>query len=126
MCRGCNCVGCHNDVVHHEQRQKAMQLTLDRDSAAFRPKVWFHKNNKIIPKIYYNNKNNNNHNNNNKTTTTTTTTTTITTTTTTITYNYTIRTYINKQLQQQQTNNNDKLITLSKNHEQRFKTTTNS
>lgn len=38
-CDQCNCRGCCNDRNHDRQRQEAVELTLERNPAAFRPKI---------------------------------------------------------------------------------------
>ncbi|GLT85422.1 hypothetical protein SLE2022_036120 [Rubroshorea leprosula] len=38
-CDGCNCINCHNNSEKEEYRQEAINLLLDRNPNAFRPKI---------------------------------------------------------------------------------------
>ncbi|GLT25449.1 hypothetical protein SLA2020_005760 [Shorea laevis] len=38
-CDGCNCINCHNNSEKEEYRQEAINLILDRNPNAFRPKI---------------------------------------------------------------------------------------
>lgn len=38
-CEGCNCVNCYNNVEHEGVRKQAVELTLERNPNAFRPKI---------------------------------------------------------------------------------------
>lgn len=38
-CDGCNCVNCHNNVEHEAARREAVEVTLERNPNAFRPKI---------------------------------------------------------------------------------------
>lgn len=39
FCNNCNCVSCHNNISHEENRQHAIRSCLDRNPQAFRPKI---------------------------------------------------------------------------------------
>lgn len=39
FCNNCNCVSCHNNISHEENRQNAIRSCLDRNPQAFRPKI---------------------------------------------------------------------------------------
>ena len=39
MCSGCNCQECNNNAAHDEQRRVAMAAILERNAAAFKPRV---------------------------------------------------------------------------------------
>ncbi|CAA0838629.1 Protein tesmin/TSO1-like CXC 5 [Striga hermonthica] len=38
-CDGCNCVNCHNNVENEAARREAVEVTLERNPNAFRPKI---------------------------------------------------------------------------------------
>lgn len=38
-CNGCNCINCHNNIVHEAARKEAVNAILDRNPDAFRPKI---------------------------------------------------------------------------------------
>ncbi|XP_050214777.1 protein tesmin/TSO1-like CXC 7 [Mercurialis annua] len=38
-CNGCNCLNCRNNVEHEKVRDEAIEITLDRNPNAFRPKI---------------------------------------------------------------------------------------
>jgi hypothetical protein len=38
-CHGCNCINCHNIRQYEQERQVAIQSTLDRNPSAFNPKI---------------------------------------------------------------------------------------
>ena len=38
-CDGCNCVNCYNNVENEAARREAVELTLERNPNAFRPKI---------------------------------------------------------------------------------------
>ena len=38
-CDGCNCVNCHNNIENEAARREAVEVTLERNSNAFRPKI---------------------------------------------------------------------------------------
>ena len=46
-CEDCNCVNCHNNPQHEEERQEAVNATLERDSNAFRNKITIAQRNQV-------------------------------------------------------------------------------
>ncbi|KAM3831296.1 protein lin-54 homolog isoform 1-T3 [Vipera latastei] len=39
FCNNCNCTNCYNNLVHENDRQKAIKACLDRNPEAFKPKI---------------------------------------------------------------------------------------
>lgn len=39
FCSSCNCISCHNNLDHEEERQKAIRQCLERNPHAFHPKI---------------------------------------------------------------------------------------
>ncbi len=39
FCSSCNCISCHTNLDHEEDRQKAIRLCLERNPHAFHPKI---------------------------------------------------------------------------------------
>ena len=44
FCHNCNCTNCANNLVHEEERSRAIKSCLDRNPMAFHPKIGINEN----------------------------------------------------------------------------------